>query len=172
MITTELDQSIGVTAGRSSTTKCNYIAFADDLVLMSTTDIGMKRLMEQLESAVRSTGLRINPNKCATLRTETHRKEKRWIVNPTPYIKLHQSEDNGAIDVSQSYKYLGIQVGVRKQPASIGDKIKKSLQSISRTNKTLSTSLYSKSSFVAMFRSQTYLWRDITRFSEFRRNRH
>ena len=80
-----------------------------------------------------SARLRIIPNKCATLRTETHCKEKRWIVNPMPYIKL-QSEDIGARDVSQSYKYPGIEIGVRQQPASIRDEIQKSLHSISRAS--------------------------------------
>ena len=153
MITSELDQSIGFAAGICSTTKCNYIAFADRLVLMSMT-IG--HWNEKTAGTIRECNekhrLRINPNKCAALRIETHCKENRWIVNSTPYIKL-QSEDIRAIYVSQSYKYLRIQVGVRKQPASIGDEIQKLLHLISRTNKTLPTSLHFKSSFVTKPRS-------------------
>ena len=131
MITSELDQTIGISSGRESSSKCNYIAFADDLVMMSSTDIGMTILLEQLECAMAGVGLKLNPLKCASLRTETHSKQKLWIVNPTPYLKV-QHQDIRAIDISQTYKYLGTEVGPRLKFISLREKVQKSIHAISR----------------------------------------
>lgn len=70
MIPSEVDGSIGTTGDDACKIKCNYIAFAYELLLMSTTDIGMQMLMVQLEGAMEKVGLVINPKKCASMRTE------------------------------------------------------------------------------------------------------
>ena len=83
MFVDKIDKSIGVTAGSGSQKKCNYIAFADDLILLST-DIGMKTMLKQLEAEMANVGLFMIPKKCAFMRTEVVSRRKQWIVNPTP----------------------------------------------------------------------------------------
>ena len=95
---------------RADPRKCNYIAFSDDLVLVSSTNIGMTRIMEQLVCAMADIGLKMKPFKCASLRKETHSSQKQWIVNSTPNLKV-QHQDIQETDISQTYKYLGIKVG-------------------------------------------------------------
>ena len=88
MILGEVDRSIGITGDAASKIKCNYIAFVDDLLLMSTTDIGMQMLLMQLEGAMAKVGLVMNANKCASMSTEINIARKLWIVNPEPPFKL------------------------------------------------------------------------------------
>ena len=66
----QIDKSIGVTAGFESQEKCNKTALAYDLLLLSSTDIGMKTLLKQLEAEMAKVGLVMNPEKCAFMRTE------------------------------------------------------------------------------------------------------
>ena len=47
MVLSEVDRSIGTSGDAESKVKCNYIAFADDLLLMSTTDVGTQMLIIQ-----------------------------------------------------------------------------------------------------------------------------
>ena len=52
MVLGEVDRSIGIAGDAASKIKCNYIAFADDLLLMSTTDVGMQMLLMQPDGAM------------------------------------------------------------------------------------------------------------------------
>lgn len=131
MVVSDIDRSIGVTAENESAEKCNYIAFADDLLLLSSTDIGMKVMLQQLEISMAKVGLTMNPAKCASMRTEVITRKRQWIVNPEPYLKL-QDKDIKALSVVDTYKYLGVQIGPRMQFASLADRIQKGLHSISR----------------------------------------
>ena len=83
MFMDKIDKSIGVTAGSGSQEKYKYIDFAGDLLLLSSTDIGMKTMMKQLEAEMANVGLVMNPEKCASMRTEVISKRKQWIVNQT-----------------------------------------------------------------------------------------
>ena len=109
MFMDKIDNSIGVTEGSGSQEKCNYIAFADDLLLLSSTVIGRKTMMKQLEAEMANVVLVMIPEKCASMRTEVVSKRKQWIVNPTPYLKLQEKEIK-ALSITDTYKYLDISV--------------------------------------------------------------
>ena len=89
MFMDKINKSIGT--GSGSQEKCNYIAFADDLFLLST-DIGMKMMLKQLEAKMTKVGLIMNPEKYTSMRTEVVSKWKQWVVNPMPYLKLQEKE--------------------------------------------------------------------------------
>ena len=131
MVGSDIDRSIGVTGGTKSAVKCNYIAFADDLLLLSSTDVGMKVMLQQLEISMAKVGLTMNSAKCASMTTEVVTRKRQWIVNPKPYLKL-QDEDIRALSIVDTYKSLRVQIGPRIQFASLADRIHKGLHSISR----------------------------------------
>ena len=85
MAVSDIDRSIGVTGGEKSAVKCNYITFVDDLLLLSSTDIGMKVMLQQLKISVAKVGLTMNPAKCAWMKTEIIMRKRQWIVNPELY---------------------------------------------------------------------------------------
>ena len=109
-VVSDIDRSIGVTGWEKSAVKCNYIAFADDLLLLFSTDVGMKVMLQQLEISMAKVGLTMNPAKCASMITEVITRKRQWIVNPEPYLKL-QDEDIRALSIVDTYKYLGVQIG-------------------------------------------------------------
>ena len=128
MIASELDQTIGVSGSRASARKCNYIAFADDLVLVSSTDVGMTRILE-LECVMVDVGLKMNPVKCASLRTNTHSRQK--------HRQLHTASQSSASRYpSNRHKhiniYLGIKVGPRLKFISLKGKLQNSFHATSR----------------------------------------
>ena len=92
MVMAEVDPSIGVTGDINSSVKCNYMAFAEDLILVSSSDIGMKKLLEQVEMSLAKVGLSINAQKCSSLRAEVQMKNNPWIVNPDPYFEVNQHQ--------------------------------------------------------------------------------
>ena len=65
----KIDKSIGATAG-SGSQELHHIAFVDDVLLLSSTDIGMKTMLKQLEAEMADVGLVMNPEKCVSMRTE------------------------------------------------------------------------------------------------------
>ena len=131
MVMAEVDPSIGLTGDINSSVKCNYMAFADDLILLSSSDIGMKKLLEQVEVSLAKVGLSINAQNCSSLRAEVRRRNNPWIVNPDPYLEVNQHQIT-ATNILDTYKYLGADIGPKLKYASIGEKIQNKLHSISR----------------------------------------
>ena len=86
MVMAEVDPSIGLTGDINSSVKCNYIAFADDLILLYSSDIGMNKLLEQVELSLAKVGLSINAQKCSSLRAEVQKRNSPSIVNPDLYL--------------------------------------------------------------------------------------
>ena len=146
MILGEVDRSIGITGDAASKIKCNYIAFADDLLLMSTTDVGMKILLMQLEGEMEKVGLVMNPNKCASMCTEINIARRLWIVNPEPYLSLRDGEIK-ALNIFETFKYLVVEIGARSKYSTIAEQIQKDLHSISRApSETISAALHPQNS--------------------------
>ena len=121
MVMAEVDPSIGLTGDINSSVKCNYMAFADDLILLSSSDIGMKKLLEQVEVSLAKVGLGINAQKCSSLRAEVRRRNNLWIVNPDPYLEVNQHQIT-AMNILDTYKYLGADIGPKLKYALIGEK--------------------------------------------------
>ena len=79
MVVSDIDRSIGVTGGEKSAVKCIYIVFANDLFLLSSTDIGMKVMLQQLEILLAKVGFTMKPAKCASMRTEIITRKRQWM---------------------------------------------------------------------------------------------
>ena len=63
MVMAAVHPSISVTSDINSSVKCNYMAIVDDLILLSSSDIGMKKLLKQVEGSLAQVGLSINAQK-------------------------------------------------------------------------------------------------------------
>jgi len=66
----------------------NQLAFADDVALVSTTTMGMTRLLSELEDGMREVRLETNPAKSASLRILVSQGTRRWFCHPEPYLTL------------------------------------------------------------------------------------
>ena len=82
-----LDPELGVRVG-SDGPRLNHLAFADDIVLMARSKIGIQHLSRHLERALRRCGLTLNPDKSRSLTIAVDGKADRWVCDPTPYVSL------------------------------------------------------------------------------------
>jgi hypothetical protein len=99
----QLDAEIGAKLGW---TKITYLAFADDVVVFSSSDTGMRQQLDTLQSAFDKMGLAINEAKSASLRIQVDGKAKKWYVNPHSYLAIKE-KSIPAMSIVDAYKYLG-----------------------------------------------------------------
>jgi len=104
-VLSRLDGRLGL--GLADGVTVNHLAFADDVALVSTTTMGMKRLLSELEDGMREVGLEPNPAKSASLRISVSHGSRRWFCDPEPYLTLGGTRVP-TIDIVGSYRYLGI----------------------------------------------------------------
>ncbi|MEG7522405.1 MAG: reverse transcriptase family protein, partial [Chromatiales bacterium] len=83
------DTRIGVPVGEEI---LSCLAFADDLVLFSTTPKGLQMQFYIIEFALKKCGLALNVSKSATIRIDVMGKSKVWCCNPIPYLKSRNSD--------------------------------------------------------------------------------
>jgi len=113
-VLSQLDARLGLELAGG--VRVNHLAFADDVVLLSSSPDAMKRLLYELERGMQEVGLRPNPAKSASLRIAVSGKQGRWWCDPHQYLTL-DGTPVPLIDIQGSYKYLGIQAGVGRKIA-------------------------------------------------------
>ena len=81
-ITGGLDAAYGIDLGGL---KVNHLSFADDLVLLATSDEGLQCLVDAAVARIKTCGLNINSSKCSTLNIVTNAKKKQGhaILQPS-----------------------------------------------------------------------------------------
>lgn len=88
--------------------KLNIIAFADDLILLASTETGLQTLINQVTSYLSTIGLEANAGKCATLSIKTVPKQKKSAIDANCRFKI-----NGTwmptLQRTDEFKYLGVQ---------------------------------------------------------------
>lgn len=91
----------------------NARAFADDLALFSSSEIGMKELLRQTEEFLLSRGLEINAKKCVAICLRKAGKAKKSQVADShvqnPPVFIVNQEPIRLLGISDQCKYLGIQ---------------------------------------------------------------
>lgn len=105
----------------------NCIAYADDLILVASTKMGLQSLIDSIEMELNAFGLEINGNKSSTLSLVPSGKEKKIKVITEQMFKAN-NQPLKAIGVIDAWKYLGIKfVGSRidKSKVNIGADLEK-----------------------------------------------
>ncbi len=85
--------------------KHQYLAFADDLVLLAATPMGLKKAVESLTAAAAGLGLEVGKAKCATLGIRADGKRRTWVQEKVDVQVDGQSIR--ALGPGQFYRYLG-----------------------------------------------------------------
>ena len=125
-----LDLEIGVRVGDDGP-RLNHLAFADDIVLMARSKIGIQHLSQQLEGALGHCGLTLNPDKSRSLTIAVDGKAGRWVCDPTPYVSL-AGGTLPSIPISEGYKYLGITVSSREGGSSAEELLTRGLNHLTK----------------------------------------
>jgi hypothetical protein len=114
-----LNDNIGAKLGG---TVVSYLAFADDIVLFSTTDSGMRAQLASLNAAFQCMGLSVNEIKSSSLRIQVDGKAKKWYVNPHPYLDIGERLIP-AMAITGVYKYLGTGISAEGAKNTAKDKL-------------------------------------------------
>ena len=100
----ELPEEIGVKMLNES---INALAFADDLILLAESKVGMELLLKQTIDFFTKRGMKINVKKCFSLRTGMTIKNRAPITITTPSFFINNALIP-AINYESTFKYLGI----------------------------------------------------------------
>ena len=106
LCTEKLDKDIGYEFKNGA--NLTFMAYADDIILFSKTESGLKHNFKILEDQLALCGLNINYKKSATLGITS--KRKKWVCNPKPILKNDQGTIT-ALTINDTYKYLGVKIG-------------------------------------------------------------
>lgn len=128
-ILSRLNPDFGIELGDG--VKVNNLAFADDVVLLCRTTSGLQRLVDQYAKELGLCGLQLNARKSASLSICANGKAKRWFVNSEPFVRVGE-ELIPTLGLEQTYKYLGLGVGVLRTKSCVLDKLRDGLKQLSR----------------------------------------
>jgi hypothetical protein len=101
----ELNSDVGFTLNNEV---CNAIAYADDVILVASTQKGLELNMESFGNSLASVGLELNRAKCNVLSMVPSGREKKVKVLTEPTIK-YKGEYISQVGVLGLWKYLGVQ---------------------------------------------------------------
>ena len=129
LVTTKLDTNIGYNITKSE--KITYMAYADDIILLSSTDSGLKTNFSVLESELKLCGLNINAKKSATLNISVHGRDRKWVCNPSPLLKVDDTSIP-SLNIKDTYKYLGCRIGALGANQTPDEYLTRSLENITK----------------------------------------
>ena len=104
-------EKLPATSGvRINSARVNYLAYADDVVLLAETEVGLQHSIKVFEENLKQAGLEVNQGKCATIDFASVPKDKTIVVRTR---KPYQCSKGNlpAMNVSEFYKYLGVELG-------------------------------------------------------------
>ena len=81
--------------------------------MFSDTTEGLQRQVNLLSARFKQCGLLVNPSKCKTLNIVVNQKRGVWACESRPFLNIGL-ENIGALEVLDTYKYLGIETGILK----------------------------------------------------------
>ena len=87
----------------------NYVAFADDLVILANTEYELQEKLNQLHTSMKIFGLEINPKKCKCVHLKINRKVKTHYVATKPEIVVDGVRIPN-LNADENYKYVGISI--------------------------------------------------------------
>ena len=86
-----------------------YLALADDVVLLATSPVGLRRNVGAVTTEAGCLSLEVGHMKCATLAIAADKKRRKWVQSK---IELQVGgQAIRALTPRKFYKYLGVQVG-------------------------------------------------------------
>ena len=105
-VSTEAGVSVPKETG-DGVVKIPYGSYADDTFLASDSPLGLSDSFQRVRTALRLSGLDLNPAKCRSVHLRILGRTKRFAVDTTPVI-----EGVEPLTASQAYKYLGTETSV------------------------------------------------------------
>ena len=119
-----LGKDIGVSVGG---VLLNCLAFADDLVLLAQTKEGAALLLSRVETSMMEAGLNLNSSKSASMSIKVSQKRRKWFCDPKSYLKTASGECIKALEIDETYKYLGVEIGLELRGENVYERLEQAL---------------------------------------------
>lgn len=87
--------------------RLSVMTFADDLVLVASSSVGLQTLIHNLTNFLSQCGLSVNTNKCSTITYKTIPKLKKLAVDAKSKFSIN-NKDLIALKRTDEWRYLGI----------------------------------------------------------------
>ena len=101
-----------------------YFAFADNLVIVAKSRLGISVQTDLVVSTLEKTRLKVNPTKCSI-----DGKKKCWGIDSEPTLKIG-SQYVPALGIRDCYKYLGLQVLASGTRATVRERLIQDIEQI------------------------------------------
>ena len=105
----------------------NAFCFADDLVLIASSKMGLQHLVDVALADFSHSGLLPNPLKCRTLAILSDGASKTWFCDDKPFLHIF-STPVPALSVLDTYKYLGVHLSARDTVVSFSSQLNTKMQ--------------------------------------------
>jgi hypothetical protein len=99
----KLPEEIGYRLGEVTV---GALAYADDLVFLSSSKMGMQQQLDRVEQLLGNTGMEVNPGKCVSYSLVPSGKEKKIKIMTEPQFQVRGAHIP-AMGVLQTWNYLG-----------------------------------------------------------------
>ena len=109
----------------------SYFAFADDLVVLARSKVGLSQQATNIVESLHKSGLEVNPSKCASLSLVVDGKTGRWAVDAESFLQIN-SVPVPALGVREAYRYLGLQVKAQGTKPEVKLKLEEQLSNVSK----------------------------------------
>ena len=124
---TALNPAVGVSL---QSEVLSHLAFADDLCLPASTRGGLQTQIDAVSAHLRDSGLNLNAAKCATISVcVTPGRTKTWYCSKARQFTV-AGESIPSLDVSESYRYLGLQIRATGTDANTQEVLGSMLRSV------------------------------------------
>ena len=114
--------------------KLSSLAYAEDVVLFSSTPRGLQNQLDVFCQHLGKSGLQISAGaggKSACLKISIDGKKKKYIVDPNEYLTI-DNEKVPTLSASASYKYLGINISSLCAKLNVKPTLDQGLQNLSQ----------------------------------------
>ena len=105
----------------------NCLAFADDLVLLAQTKEGAALLLSRVETSMMEAGLNLNSSKSASMSIKVSQKRRKWFCDLKSYLKTANGESIKSLEIDETYKYLGISIGLELRGENVYERLEQAL---------------------------------------------
>ena len=106
LATSKLNDRFGFSI--DSKLKLKFLAFADDLVLLADSQVGLQKNLDILIEEFGLSGLKLNVKKCSSMAIKCHK--KKWVCLSRPFLSAN-SQPISTLSITDTYRYLGLQTG-------------------------------------------------------------
>ena len=81
-----------------------------------------------------SAGLNLNSSKSASMSIKVSQKRRKWFCDPKSYLKMASGECIKSLEIDETYKYLGEEIGLELRGENVYERLEQALVNLTQTS--------------------------------------